>query len=213
MAVNLTEDQNIVYIDGQFYIREYIMPPETISFHETSKRWVSFYDFFPEVFCKIGIEVASFLRGELFIHDRDELNYNTFAAENPLGLPTLFQYPSTITTVSNLSPSEIKIYQSLYLESSDIWEVDALETEKGQFTTIPEMSFTKGKNFSFEEGHGTKENTHYVSIPMDENSPGGRINGDRIRSHSIIAKFSYFKNNLVKLFSVGFNVVKSFRKD
>ena len=48
---------------------------------------------------------------------------------------------------------------------------------------------------------------------MDENSPGGRINGDRIRSHSIIAKFSYFKNNLVKLFSVGFNVVKSFRKD
>lgn len=213
MPIELSEDQNIVFVDGEFYIRDYILPPETVAFHEKTNRWTTFYSFFPEAFCQIGLEVASFLRGELFIHDRDELNYNRFAAENPLGQPVFYYYPSEVTVISNASPSENKVYQSLSEESSDIWEVEYMETENGQITRIPENAFTKGALYSFQPGHGTKENVHYANIPMDENSPGGIVNGSRMRDYSLITKFSYFKNKLTKLFAVNFNVTKSYRND
>lgn len=213
MPIQLEEDQTLILIDGQYYLKDYIFPPETISFHEKTNRWTSFYSFFSWSILSNRYRSSFFLRGELFIHDRDEDNYNSFARENILGQPIIQSFPSRITTVSNASPSETKIYQSLSEESSDIWEVDYIETEEGQVTRVPEQAFTKGNDFNFQPGHGTLENVHFARIPMDENSPGGIINGDRIRSHSVLARFSYFKNQLVKLFAVNFNVSKSYRND
>ena len=37
MPIELSEDQNIVFVDGEFYIRDYILPPETVAFHEKKK--------------------------------------------------------------------------------------------------------------------------------------------------------------------------------
>ena len=211
MALNLTEDQTAVFIDGQWYIQTFILAPETIAFHENSNRWTTFYSYFPEWFSRIGTEVAVFLRGELFINDRDSLFYNRFPDVSSTDDVIMSSFPSHVSVVSNMSPSENKIYQSVSEESSDVWQIDYIETEEGQITRVPENAFTKGNEFSWQEGSGTKENIHYANIPMDENSPGGIINGDRIRGHSILAKFSYFKNSLTKLFAVNFNVTKSFR--
>jgi hypothetical protein len=215
MPIELLPGQTII-VDpntGAQYIQTFISAPETLNFHEKSNRWVSFYDFFPDCMHKVGTEFVSFHYAHAFIHNRDESFYNSFPFLYPSGTVLTARYPSTITTVSNISPSENKIYQSLSEESNEIWEVEALETEDGQTVSIPELNFTRGSNFSFEPGHGTKEKVHYTNIPMDENSPGGIINGSRIRSNSVIAKFKNFTNSFVKLFAVNFNVTKSFRND
>lgn len=70
MPIQLEEDQTLILIDGQYYLKDYIFPPETISFHEKTNRWTSFYSFFPEAFCQIGIEVASFYVGVVYSRQR-----------------------------------------------------------------------------------------------------------------------------------------------
>ena len=213
MPLIIPDDQQLIFMDGQWYLEEFVIAPETISFHEKTNRWITFYSYFPEWFCRIGTEMASFLRGELFVHDRDELNYNRFHDINALDDVTMSTFPSSVSVISNVSPSESKIYQSISQECSDVWDVEYLETENGQITRMPETAFTKGAEFSWQPGSGTKEYVHYANVPMDENSPGGIINGDRIRDYSVLAKFTFFKNKLTKLFAVNFNVTKSFKSE
>ena len=63
MPLIIPEDQQLIFMDGQWYLEEFVIAPETISFHEKTNRWITFYSYFPEWFCRIGTEMASFLRG------------------------------------------------------------------------------------------------------------------------------------------------------
>jgi hypothetical protein len=47
----------------------------------------------------------------------------------------------------------------------------------------------------------------------DTNSPGGLLEGDRIRDASLLAKCRILTNKFTRMFGVNFNLVPSFRSN
>ena len=93
-----------------------------------------------------------------------------------------------------------KVYLSFSQESDEAWDVE-FETPNGQQSSLSASNFDK------------KENIYYSDIMNDSNSPGGIIEGDRIRDTSLLAKLSLVKNTLTRIFSVNFNAIPSYRSN
>jgi hypothetical protein len=84
---------------------------ETIGFHEPSETWYSFYSFLPEMYCGIpGDYLLSFNAGKLYVHSNATRN-------NFYGV----QYDSNVWIVGNIYPDDTKKYNSLAINSNDIW--------------------------------------------------------------------------------------------
>ena len=206
-------DIRVAEINGVYY-KEFVEDGATIAFHETTNRWTSFFSYRPENMCTINIEIASFKEGHIYIHERDEENYNNFYFKDTPSTPlTMERFPSEITTISNVEPSVVKIYQAVSQEASDVWEIPFIETEHGQTSNLSIQDFSNNQDFVWQEGHGTKEHIHYSNLLMDDSSRGGAIEGDRLRDTSLVAKLRYTTNKLVKLFAVNFMISKSNRSN
>ena len=152
----------------------------TTGFNEPSKKWNSFYSYSPGYLCSFNTGIVSFKNGTIWKHNSSNVDYNTYYQT---------KYSSQLDIISNSSPDLTKIYNNIKEESTDIWEAE-INTRNGQNTTVLTNNFTGGQTFSWEEGHGTKENIHHAVIMGDENSSGGKIEGDRIRDTSIMASLS-----------------------
>ena len=85
-------------------------------------------------------------------------------------------------------------------ESDDIWDV-TFATPNGQQTSLVASDFD------------TRENMHYSDILNDVNSPGGIIEGDRMRDTTLVAKLIILRNTLTRIFSVNFNMAPSYRSN
>jgi len=185
-----------------------ILEQTTLGFSESAKRWNSFYTFDGlEGMCDMNIGFVSFKDGELWMHDEGgggntgkAIHYNNFYGDD---------VPSNLWLISNESPSNNKVYTAFSQESTDIWEVE-FETKEGQKSNLITSNFD------------TRENIHYSDIMNDINSPGGIVEGNRIRSTSLLAKLtlpvsnitnSVLGNRFSKLFAVNFNLFPSYRSN
>ena len=166
---------------------------ETLGFSEQNKRWTSFYTYYPDYMCSSGTGIVTFKGPNVFIHNSDTAStpYNQFYTTD---------YASEIHVVSNTAPSNNKVYLSFSQESDDAWDVE-FETPNGQQSSLSASNFDK------------KENIYYSDIMNDSNSPGGIIEGDRIRDTSLLAKLTLMKNTLTRIFSVNFNAIPSYRSN
>lgn len=168
----------------------------TIGFTERTNRWNSFYSYNPEMMVSSGVGIITFKSSQLYHHDRGvdsdgNKEYNKF-----YGSPT----ESQIWLISNEAPSNNKVYKAISTESDYIWEAD-IENKHGQLTSIVSSDFD------------TRENIHYAQVLNDINSPGGIIEGDRIRSTSAILKLSNKKHVLSRLFAANVNIFISQRSN
>tara|TARA_R110000765_G_scaffold318643_1_gene410910 strand:- start:483 stop:1796 length:1314 start_codon:yes stop_codon:yes gene_type:complete len=183
--LELDKNGNLVSVRGDMEEK-----PFTIGFSEVNKRWNSFYSYAPEMMCGNRAGIVTFSEGDIYKHN-SENGYNTFYQVN---------YPSTIKVVSNEASSNNKIYKAFSEESDDIWSV-TFNTPNGQETNLVASDFDK------------RENIYYSDMFNDVNSPGGIIEGDRIRDASLIATLSISTTEFTRLFGVNFNIVPSHRSN
>jgi len=97
------------------YDDEYVLNTgvKTLSFNNPNQGWVSFYSYQPDYMIGMNNNLYSFYQGDLYLHDSDNVNRNTFYG---------VQYPSRISLMVNDSPSEIKLLQSVSLEGNYQWD-------------------------------------------------------------------------------------------
>ncbi|MBC8437143.1 hypothetical protein H8D85_02345 [bacterium] len=173
-----------------------LMDRETVGFCEYSNRWNSFYSFYPEMMVESGVGFVSFYNGALWHHNR-----GLDLSDNPL-YNAWYGYgvTSELTLVSNDAPSNNKIYNAISEEADDVWSV-IVNTKNGQTTNLIKTDFD------------TKENIHYSQLYNDTNSPGGLLEGDKIRNTSALFKLWTNINTLTRLFAVNFNITPSYRSN
>ena len=170
-------------------------PAATLGFSEKTKRWTCFYSYYPDYMCSANTGIVTWQRAQLWKHNATNANvgqeYNHF-----YGSPV----NSEIQAISNEIVSNNKIYKAISLESDEPWDVDFV-TPNGQESNVVISDFD------------TRENIHYTDMYNDINSPGGLLEGDRIRDVTLLAKIKLFASSLTRLFAVNFNFSNSFRSN
>ena len=85
---------------------------QTITFDELYNAWTSFHSYVPEWMERLGNRFYTFKGGELYVHDENNTRTNFYGTT----------YGCSITYSSNQSPSDIKLFKTIGLETnSDGW--------------------------------------------------------------------------------------------
>lgn len=215
MAFELGVDQELQYDEENniWYLLTYSAPRETLAYSSKVNKWTTFYSYSPEEMNSVNSEFIIFMGGSPYVNDRDETNFNYLPARNTVGNIVQNIYPTSVTVVSNDRPSENKIYQSIETESTDVWSAPDIETINGQISTLSENAFTGDNEFGFEDGFNEAENKFSAAFLNDELSPGGLLEGNRLRDSSMIVKLVCSLNKAVKLFAVNFKYAFSSTTD
>ena len=79
--------------------------PKTLSYDEKVNGWVSFFSYYPEMMVNLNNDLFSFKGGQLYIHNQETSTRNSFYGNA--------SEPTTIDTILNDSPSEIKIFKTI----------------------------------------------------------------------------------------------------
>jgi hypothetical protein len=95
------------------------MAIETLSFDAFGNGWNTFHSWKPDCMVGVNNNFYTFKNGSLWKHHENS-NYGEFY--NDSGVPT--QYEAKVTLVFNDSPTEVKIFKVLSLDSSDTWDAD-----------------------------------------------------------------------------------------
>ena len=191
-------------------IDRYSIPGFTIGFNEPLKRWNSFYSFINYI-AVYNETLHSFKGASIYKHNSLEDSngdpvYNIFY---DMEQDSVLEFPF------NNHPDTTKVYHNISEHSNNIWSIDALHTKNNQMTDISFEEFTNNAAFSWEEGHGTKENIHNAVIRCNILTPGvanPKIEGDRMRDTSIMCRLlldSPRAQGQTVLFSVTVNFIPS----
>jgi len=160
---------------------------ETIAYSETKNRWVTFYSYAPDFMVSNRTGLITFKNGELFNHNTNSV-YNNFYG---------VQHSTELEFVSNIEPGAIKMYNSLYVESSNVFEMPEATNQYGQKTSLITDDFEDVEGV-WKAAFLKDENTPNVNLPL--------IEGDTIRCNSLTIKLRNNDTDFVKIFSVGVNV-------
>jgi hypothetical protein len=153
----------------------------SIYFHEPSNRWTSLFNFGSQCSVTHGVDIVTFKGGRGWLHNSQNVPYCNFYGE---------QFNSSVEIAFNQNPSNNKFYKTIELESNDVWEAE-ITNQYNQKTSL------------IKEDYDKIENVYWASFWKDENSTGGLIEGDDMRSPELIIKLSNDNTTFVKLFSVG----------
>ncbi len=110
-----------------------------------------------------------------------------------------FQNYCEIHPVFNTAPVQTKIFKSISIDGNEPWTIESVENERGQDTS------------NLLKDYKTKEGVHYSPVYRDANSKGGIINGDDIRSQTLIVKLRNNLTSAVNMFATGLGYVFSGR--
>lgn len=152
-----------------------------IAFDESINKWTSLYSYPAEASVSCGINIMTFKKGLGYIHNADGVPYCNFYG---------VQYPSSVQIAFNENPSNNKFFTNIEEESNAIWTCE-ITNQFNQRSNLIKTDFEK------------IENVYWASFYKDQNSPGGLIEGDDLRSPELIIKLSNDNTNFVKLFTVG----------
>lgn len=162
----------------------------TIAFSEIKKRWCTFYSYVPEYMVTNNVGLISFKDGELYLHNENG-TYNNFYGE---------QFSSKLRFLSNMERSSIKVYHSLFTESSHKFSMPQAINQFGQKTSLIIDDFVDDEGV-FRSNFLKDENTPNVDLPL--------IEGDDIRCHSLDIELENNDTEEVKIFNVGIDVTES----
>lgn len=126
-------------------------------YSENNKGWTSFYGFVPEKMLGINNRLYSFKRGQLWVHNSENVPRNNFYGE---------QYTSKITTVLNDDPINDKIYKVMALSGNKSWDLKA-KTNLSE-TTISKEEFKQKESRFF---------GHLRQNESDQTLKGGAVQG------------------------------------
>jgi hypothetical protein len=166
----------------------------TIAWSDAAKRWVSRYSFTPEYFSTHKTTFASFVKGQLYIHD-DSNNKNYFYNG---------KYPTQISYVENVQPSQPKVFMTHSVEGNASPTIS-------RFETIDNWTMNSDLNTN---DYVRKEGTYYSEMFGDTNDPnvgenstyGDRLmRGTKLRGQYIKVFMAFRQEDLeVKHSNIGF---------
>ena len=136
---------------------------QTIAWSQNANRWVTRYSFTPEYYSTHKTTFASFVKGELFIHD-DTNNKNYFYNG---------KYPTQISYVENMQPSQPKVFMTHSVEGNASPTIS-------RFETVDNWTMNSDLNTN---DYVRKEGTYYSEMFGDTNDPNVGDNstyGDRL---------------------------------
>ncbi len=90
------------------------MPEVTVTYSPTGEGWTSFWSYHPDWMIGMNNSFFTFKNGSIYKHDTNTTR-NQFYGAN---------YDSVITTILNESPTEIKMFKTLELDSNEAWTAD-----------------------------------------------------------------------------------------
>lgn len=172
-----------------------VINPQTISYSETIKRWITFYSFIPEIYGRIDLNLISFKDGKLWVHESTNI-HNNFYNE---------QFTSQIEVGFNDKPGQVKVYKALGVESYHPWEAISVKTPNGMETIIYKGRFVK------------KEDSFFAPVMKDLNSDGfpsqndAILNGRDLRDRTVTVLLENDEISEVVLFSVSMLSILSAR--
>lgn len=186
---------HIIYrdiINGQYIIDQNVAIPQfliqdmktvfgfTLGFSTKTNFWTSFYSYQPECMTSCGISLITFQGGKCFLHNTNQTRNNFYG----------IGYPTQSWIVFNNEDQKQKVYNAIGEEATSIWSCDIITKEKQESNLITE-------DFEQDNGGGlifsSEENIRHAGMWMDQNTPNvpdPLINGDPIRSSSVIVKFN-----------------------
>ena len=130
----------------------------TITFDEMVKGWTSFHNYSPD--CMVGMNnmFLSFSGGNLYLHDSDSVNRNTFYGT---------QSPSKVSLMVNDNPSEIKLLQAVSLEGNYSWstliEAYISNVDDAIRSSIKEVEFIKKEGIWYAYARRNEDDTMIVT--------------------------------------------------
>lgn len=99
------------------------MAAETLTYSPTGQGWTSRWSYHPEMMIGMNNTFYTWKDGQLYKHDSNSTR-NQFYGAN---------YSSTVTTIFNQDPTEVKVFKTLELESNQPWAADiATDMNTGQ---------------------------------------------------------------------------------
>lgn len=186
--INSWANQNIGDLDKRFMVgcfdqrlSNYILaltssknnPVSTIVYDQEYGNFESFLTMYPEMMASLGVTLASFKDGQIYIHDNSP--YNTF-----YGLPAA---ESSITPIFNANPYQKKTFLALSEVASTIWDCPTLSTDINSYGTVKQLTVLVPSDFAQLEG------TFEAPVLRDLYSIGGIVNGDTMKGKYLVAKF------------------------
>lgn len=124
------------------------MAIETLTYSEDAKGWTSFYNYEPDMFCKLNNRFFTIKDGQLWLHnDKDNPIRNKFYGSAKT---------SKIVTVINDNNADDKVFKTLELEGTHAWET-AVKTNLSN-GTIKASEYTQ------------RESNFYAYIRKNEDS-------------------------------------------
>lgn len=171
----------VVILVGSEIIVKVDTDEETIAFNEPLNKWVTFYSYQPEMMSEAGMDIVTFKDGKLYKHN-DNVIYNNFYGT---------QYESIIDFIANENPSSVKFFLGIEEESTDIWTMPRATNLNGQQTSLIKEDF---ENI---------EEVFWAAFFKDENSNGGLLEGEDMRSSALSVRLKNDSTIFQKLFSIG----------
>lgn len=141
-------------------------------FSERDTKWKSGHTYEPEMFGKINNQLVSFKDGRLFIHEKDEDNYNTFYG---------VKYDSKIEPVFNQNEFSVKHWQRMVLVATNKWGVERILSEYRGLRALIQSRIVI-------EAMEEREDAYWSAFKMDINTPNKVdpiVNGNPIRCKAI----------------------------
>ena len=183
---------------------------ETIAFHEPTNRWITFYSFIPENYALIGETVfISFKDGKLYTHNENSADRCEYYGTD---------YSSEIWIISNELPLNIKIFESLVLDTNQLWtcpDEDSIivfndsknfQDQESYVTNNASMVSTlKSSAFKYKEGEYRASFLRDAKTQSTAYSVYDLINGRVLRGKNILIKLENSNTDEVYLRSVTIN--------
>ena len=147
LVIFVEQDSTSGTIDNIILRREFPQDilPQTVSFSESVRGWVSKKSFIPEQGVSLSSQYFTVKSGGLWEHDNESVDRNSF-----YGLASI---PSSITAVLNQSPSSVKIFNTLNYEGSQSFVVQGeitTDLDGNNYSTLDTYNLTEEKGWNVE---------------------------------------------------------------
>ena len=118
---------------------KFIYRGNTISYHTIGGKWITYYDFIPDLYSNVGNKFLAFSNGQIYLQNSNP-SHGTFFGES---------FPALFGVVSKNNPSDVKVYRALSIEGNARWDV-ALSNDD-QSSIIPSTSLEEKENFWYHD--------------------------------------------------------------
>ena len=146
---------------------------ETLAFDETSKGWVSFFDYEPNKIISLNNNYFTAYDGKLYKH------YTLAPNTQARGVFYGSQKESSVTFVFNGAPSMIKNFQTINYEGDTGWEMTKFQTNVDNALPISQAVFAttlaEMQNSLLVNNFKLKEDKYYADLVNNTSSQSGEI--------------------------------------